>query len=52
MRSDGVINVNTGPNIGRGICLIELSNHICEQIVSGHNVGAQMVSVWPKGGND
>lgn len=38
VRTQGIVNMDAGPEVGRRICLIQGSHHSGENIVSGHYI--------------
>ena len=38
VRTQGIVNMDAGPEVGRCICLIQGSHHSGENIVSGHHI--------------
>ena len=52
MGAQRIINMDAGPEIGRGIRFVQAGNQLRKNIVPGHYMGTQMMSVGPDGGYD
>lgn len=48
MASQRVIHMDAGPEVRRGVSLVKYGNHSCEYIISRHDNGTKIVSVWPE----
>lgn len=52
MSTDGVIHMDAGPEIGRGVNAVQMRYHPGKNIISRHNGGTKVLSVGPEGGNN
>lgn len=52
MSTDGIIHMDAGPEIGRGIDAVQMRYHPGKNIISRHNGRTKMLSVGPQGGNN
>ena len=50
MAAKRIIHMDTGPQIGGSICPIQCSYQIGKYVVPRHDVGAQVMTVWPQRG--
>ena len=51
MCTNGIVNMDTGPKIGRSICFPKGGNHLSKNVVAGKFFQSQVMSIGPKRGN-
>lgn len=52
MSADGIVNMDTGPQISRSIHTVQTGDKVGKGIISWHNIRTKVVSVRPQGRDD